>query len=684
MDRYAQFAAFVSDHRARNEQARREADGQDLNAQDHGRRHVLSPVIQHSKLGAYGGLGDFVSQTSALFPEIEWAIPLTEKIRAHAGDTIGPPLVKVPVDLVDPVNGDVYTFDFDVHAHQQPNGSVSWLFYNQDLMDPTTAFQSILAADRSLTAPELRVDHRFFALSINQNTYDSTAWSEAPVTLANTPELHAIHPLLRRYITRPDMLDAIMQGAMSKAIVRLMTRSGVDYDVLWVHDWHFAATAGELLLPEHREQAGTIQYVQHLHNALYQGIYASTDLLAILGWPASHYARSLFKVHGNVNLLGGALNALRHGRLRGRAVAVSRTHAHELPTVERGAGLHHIFSPLHTDRRLAGLNNPIVVPDNLPISDETRIEQDKSTLKAEVQAYFGLDPRPDAFLLLWSHRFTHQKQAAAVLRALELLLETGNGDLQVAFFCDTAHGSNPYDVAKLHSLIDRFPDSIANRPFDPRKEMTFAAGVDGALMASYFEPFGYAPVWVGLQGGFILTGANGGQVDIFDPDATFFIDIRPDVDKPNKLKDLSLGRLYEYLFVGNDSYRQYVFDHNTNSVKTTILQAKAAFQNRETRNRISVATMRRITALAQSDYFPVELQEILFGGEEIGNGAGRMGAGGVPADGMPANGMRAGGMPAGGRWSRFKGTIASALRRRPAGPGIEGKRPLREARSDAV
>ena len=65
-------------------------------------------------------------------------------------------------------------------------------------------------------------------------------------------------------------------------LVELMAKSGVDYDVVWVHDWHFSSIAGELLQPDKEALAASIYYVQHLHNALYQGIYNTRALVDIV------------------------------------------------------------------------------------------------------------------------------------------------------------------------------------------------------------------------------------------------------------------------------------------------------------------------------------------------------------------------------------------------------------------
>jgi|GEM_PF-4368247 len=574
---------------------------------------VISPVIQHSALGAFGGMGDFVRQTSKLFPQIEWVLPLTRRIRNHVGEALGPFVTEVPVELFDPVTGEGHRFDFRVHYHRQANGSLAWLLDNEDLLEPLAAYKTVLEADRSGRPPELHRVHRFYNVLINQHSYQQFDWTFEHFTVANTPELGRIHPLLRRYIHNPDILQVIAQCAVAKAVAGLMMNEGADYDVVWVHDWHFAALAGELMLPSRSILAEKVLYVQHLHNALHQGIYGMSELVDLLGWPESHLTDRLYRVHGQLNLLGGALNALRFGLLNGRAVAVSRNHANELTTVERGAGLHHIFAPLHKAGRLTGVNNPITVPSECLIANESDIETAKPGCKEMVQRFFRLKVRSDSLLLLWSHRFTHQKQVAAVLRALELLLEQGHDDLQVVFFCDIHNGSTPGDVRKLEDLIDRFPDNIATDAFDPDIELLVAAGVDGALMASYFEPFGYAPIWVGMQGGFIITAANGGQVDIFEPDTTFFIDIKPDIDKPAEFNAADWRTLRDRLFISNNAYRRRTFEHNVRSVQEGILAAKSAFQNQERRLDIMTRTMGRIRNLTRSEYFLEAVREnILF------------------------------------------------------------------------
>ena len=193
------------------------------------------------------------------------------------------------------------------------------------------------------------------------------------------------------------------------------------------------------------------------------------------------------------------------------------------------------------------------------------------------------------------------------------LLEDGHDDLQIAFFCDIFEGSSAADVHKLQDLIDRFPDNVATDGFQPKDEMLVAAGVDGALMASYFEPFGYAPIWVGMQGGFIVTAANGGQIDIFDPDTTFFIDIRPDIDKPRDLRSARWDDLRARLFVTNDDYRRRIFKHNTNAIRQGIVAAKTAFRDSEKARAIRAVTMRRMFDLANGEDFTRRIEAEILG-----------------------------------------------------------------------
>jgi len=594
MSDYSGLHAYLEDHRKRH----RSGSG--------GSGYVISPTIQHSHIGAFGGLGDFVKLTSGLFPQIEWAVPLTDKIRDYIGDILGPAVSTIPVRLHDPITGDGFGFGIEVFAHRRANNSLTWLFYNEELMSPLTAVKDLLSQTGPGTAPEL--DQRYYRVLINQNSYEACSWPTSQRTLANTPGLAGIHPLLHRYVDRPDMLNAIVQGAISKAIVELARGSGMPYDTIWLQDWHFGGIAGELLLPDNAPLARDIAVVQHLHNALYQGIYPGNDLIRIMGWPDGHFSKKLYKVHGQTNLLGGVLNALRNDALSGKAITVSKNHAAELPTFERGAGLHHIFEPLQRMGKLSGINNPIEIPANLHITQKRDIEHSKPVFKKMVQLYFGLEPADDTFLLLWSHRFTHQKQVSAVLQAIEELLSEEQTDFQIVFFCDIHVGSSWYDTRKLEDLIDRFPQNVATNAFNPKLEMLVGAGADGAIMASYFEPFGYAPIWAALQGGLIITGQNGGQVDIFRPENTFFIDIRPDIDKPSGLLNRH-GLSVTERFASPETYRSRVFNHNAASIKRGIKAAKTAYFSPTIRKHTQYATMQRICELAHSRAFSNEIAE---------------------------------------------------------------------------
>ncbi|MES0827988.1 glycogen/starch synthase [Ruegeria sp. SCP11] len=266
---------------------------------DQGR--TISPTVQNSHVGAFGGLGDFVKLTCDLFPQIEWAMTLTEKIRDHLGKALGPRLATLPVTLYDPVTKYPYQFEVELFAYCRDNGGLAWLFYEPNLMSAALSHGFPQCDNTSVQGGVF--DKRYFSVRINQNYYESASWSVGQRTLANTPGLSQIHPLLRRYVDQPEMMDGIALGAISKSILRLIDQVEDAYETIWLHDWHFGLIAGELLISEPARRSPAI--VQHIHNALYQGIYPGAELIRIMGWPANHYSTECFKMHVQTNLLGG-------------------------------------------------------------------------------------------------------------------------------------------------------------------------------------------------------------------------------------------------------------------------------------------------------------------------------------------------------------------------------------------
>jgi glycosyltransferase involved in cell wall biosynthesis len=587
-------------------------------------KRILGPTIQHSGLGVHGGLGDFVLQTSQIFPQIEWCLPLTQKIQKKLNLDLAHPLLKIPVSLYEPVTGERYSLEVDVFAHMADNGSVSWIFHQPELFAAEGILRDLAVQETAWrkshstrTKGEVAADpvtlHAYSGL-IDTNGYGGLLPSLyrqwRPKWLSS---INRLHPLLRRYADTPHVMNAILQGAVAKAIVNFagLTKR---HDVFWVQDWHFATIAGELLLPEYRRESARMEYVQHLHNALYQGIFPQHELIDVLGWPRSFLKKNLFCVHGQVNFLGGALNALRNGYVKGKAVAVSENHARELTTPERGAGLHHIFASLYRKQLLTGVNNPIVKPKNLVIHSSDELPVKKPALKAEAQKYFGFEEDPEAFLVLWSHRFIHQKQVHAVLEALDAIFrENPRPNVQVAFFCDVHSGSRPEDVKRLFELIELYPQHIALRAFEPSMEMPLAAGVDGALMASFFEPFGYAPVWVAMQGGLVITGANGGQIDIFDREQTVLIDILPDIDDPVKRYSVDWFLKPRKWPEKPNAYRNRVFHHNREAVRAGVLEAVDRYRNPLLKEKGSCTNMTRIKGLVESGAFEKRISKHVFG-----------------------------------------------------------------------
>lgn len=559
---------------------------------------VLSPTIQHSRLGAHGGLGDFVAQCAHLFPHIEWVLPLTPKIRQALKGALRGPMASLPVKLLDPVSAQPCIFNMDFYYHiDAKNHSLSWLIYNKDLLELPASIYNTYAANTYAC-----------------NTYSGQGFRTGAVKpgISGNPNLlEKVHPLFRRYIGDGGFIDIIVQCAIAKAIAQFLSINHELYSVAWVHDWHFSALAGELLLTNNEPLISNIAYIQYVHNALFQGNTSNPGLAQVLDWPKHFLTHDFFNRHGQANLLGGALNIIKNQHVQGTVCTVSKNHALELTTVERGAGLQDIFQGLKKVSRLVGVNNPIVIPPNIQIKTVEDLAHKKPVLKQAVQKYFKLPVDGNAFILLWSHRFTQQKQIKATLVAIEKILSTSKLNVQFMFFCDLDVGSTASDVETLKRLIKAYPQQVAHRLFDPSMEMPITGGVDCSIMASFYEPFGYAPVWVAAQGGLVITAQNGGQVNIFNPDQAIWLNILPDVSfKRYSPRWLCTPSLW---FLNNERYQCQVLEKNAGQIYTGIIVAAAAFRN-QTGWRKRVENIRqRIIQMAESDEFIQDITALLNG-----------------------------------------------------------------------
>jgi glycogen synthase len=554
---------------------------------------VLCPTIQHSALDVHGGLGDFVLQSASLFPSIEWVLPLTSKIKYALKEQLQGSVGTLPIELYDPISGEPFIFDMDFYYHINPeNHSLSWLVYNKDLLEPL---------------PDLEFrDQNIYAGLGNFKGVDDL------LTLENAPLLKEVHPLLRRYTGDESYIDMISQCAIAKAVAKFLSIYHDLYQVTWVHDWHFSSLAGELLLTGNKQLVDKVIYIQYIHNALYQGDRNNPELVEIMGWPKHFFTADFFRIHGKINLLGGALNILKNHHLHGKAATVSEQHALELTTVEHGAGLHPIFRSLQSKGRLTGVNNPIEIPPDILIKTPADLENKKLALKKALQEYFGLPLDENALTLLWSHRFTQQKQVKAMLMAIKKILSSTDLNIQFMFFSDIHIGSDPKDIDTLEKLIKRYPRQIAQQPFAHKMEMKMAGGADCSIMASFFEPFGYAPVWVAMQGGIVITARNGGQMNIFKEDQAIWLDILPDVSNAFKRYSLQWWKTPSLWFISNKGYQRRVIQKNADEIYRGVIQAERIYREDRARwNALAINVRQRIMQLAGSDKFSSDIIALL-------------------------------------------------------------------------
>ena len=221
-------------------------------------------------------------------------------------------------------------------------------------------------------------------------------------------------------------------------------------DLVHAHDWHAALVPALLALHDRPRPP----VVLTIHNLAYQGNFplgaaAEADL------PPALLRTGVAEFYGQFSFLKAGISTA------DRLTTVSPTYAREILTPEHGAGLDGVLRTRAAD--LVGIMNGVDADVWNPESDPylashytARDLSGKLACKAALQQELGLEPSPDAPLICFVNRLTHQKMAEAVLellpamagRGVQFVLHgQGDPDLESAFAAQT--GQSPQVVVRV-------------------------------------------------------------------------------------------------------------------------------------------------------------------------------------------------------------------------------------------
>jgi starch synthase len=316
------------------------------------------------------------------------------------------------------------------------------------------------------------------------------------------------------YVT-PEGADWPDNGLRFAALSRMAADIGLgdvpDFvpDIVHAHDWQAGLTPAYMHY-SHRRQVGTVITV---HNLAYQGQFPR-EMLDELGLPPDSFAMHGVEYYGGIGFLKAGL------QFADRITTVSPTYAREIQSDEAGMGL----SGLLRDRAnaLSGILNGIDVSVWNPATDpgipaRYRVDnlERRADDKAALQERFGLEPRPDAFLLGVISRISWQKGLDLLLECLPdiagegmqlALLGSGDAELQGRF--QQSAEANPGRIG----VVIGYDEQLAH---------LIQAGSDALVVPSRFEPCGLTQLCALRYGAVPVVAGVGGLEDtvIDDGDA---------------------------------------------------------------------------------------------------------------------------------------------------------------------
>jgi starch synthase len=298
--------------------------------------------------------------------------------------------------------------------------------------------------------------------------------------------------------------DNAMRFAALGAVGAVLAQGGVAgiaLDILHLHDWQAGLALAYLHYGGGR-RPGTVMTV---HNLAFQGRFPA-GLLPTLGLPPSAFSIDGVEFYCDISFLKAGL------LFADRITTVSPTYAAEIRSPELGMG----FDGLLRTRApvlhgiLNGIDDAVWNPaaDPLIVADfsVSRLEG-RAADKVSLQAWFGLEARPDALLFGVISRLTWQKGLDLLLANLDALLAVGaqlvlvgSGEAGLEAGFAAAAAAHPGQVG----CVIGYDEALAHQ---------IQAGADALLVPSRFEPCGLTQLCALRYGALPVVARVGGLAD---------------------------------------------------------------------------------------------------------------------------------------------------------------------------
>jgi starch synthase len=305
----------------------------------------------------------------------------------------------------------------------------------------------------------------------------------------------------------PEGVDWPDNGLRFAALSRMADNIGLGVvasfapDIVHVHDWQ-AALAAAYLHYSGRPRPGTVLTV---HNLAYQGRFPPS-MLEEIGLPPESFSMHGVEYYGDIGFLKAGL------QFADRITTVSPTYAMEIQGDEGGMGLGGLLRERSSDISgiLNGIDTDVWDPTTDPLIasgfDLGALDR-RAANKAALQRRFGLEQRPDAFLLGVISRLSWQKGLDLLLENLPMvmgegmqlvLLGSGDADLQ-----DRYRAAAQAHAGEVGAVIG-YDEALAH---------LIQAGTDALVVPSRFEPCGLTQLCAQRYGAVPIVSRVGGLED---------------------------------------------------------------------------------------------------------------------------------------------------------------------------
>lgn len=282
-------------------------------------------------------------------------------------------------------------------------------------------------------------------------------------------------------------------------------------DVFHCHDWPTGILP--VLLKRNKEkQFNKTVSVMTIHNLGYQGKFSKHDI---------HFtdlkADDLITTHSRLSKDTREINFLASGiQHADQITTVSKTYAEEIQSREQGAGLNELLS--RRNRDLSGILNGVDYtewnPENdqyLPLHYSANAQNNKSSLKAELQKHMELDINPDIPIIGMVSRLADQKGfrelCGGTPSSLERILQDFSFQIIIVGTGDTEIENS------LTELSDKFKNFSVSIAFNNYLAHLVEAGSDFFLMPSRYEPCGLNQIYSLRYGTIPIVRKTGGLAD---------------------------------------------------------------------------------------------------------------------------------------------------------------------------